>query len=153
MSEVPLDLEISVGEAIATGDVVSLRTDVIQAVHAVARDRERLQRAADLAGILPSEEAARRIAQDTPEVTSLLSRAPAAVKGVVIWVLLTAIQIIAAEVLAEYRDHSATAGDVERIVAHRDREIQHEVQVAVDRALEKYYRQHPPPPESKPRAR
>jgi len=128
---------------------------VVQALGAIAKDPELLQRSADLArqttdGTLTAEEAARQIAQDSPEVASLLGRLPAAVKMIVIWVLLTAIQTIAQQAVTELRDHSATPADVERIVARHDREMQHEVQAAVDRALQDYYSQHSPAPTKPP---
>jgi hypothetical protein len=135
-------LEIDVAEVAKVHD--SVRIDVIQAVGAIAQDRELLQRSAELArqardGTLPTEVAARQIAEDSPEVASLLDRAPAAARKVLIWVLLAAIQILAAQAVAELRDQSATPADVERIVAEHDRDMQREVQAAVERALQDYY--------------
>jgi hypothetical protein len=155
------DLEASAAETISVADqAAAVRIDVIQALGAITQDRELFQRSADLArqvkdGTLPAEEAARQIAQDSPEVASILRRPRAAKAGeLLIAVLIAAIFFIAGKVL----NHSATPADVERIVAQHDRDIQgaerrdmqHEVQVAVDRALQDYYSQHPPTRATKP---
>lgn len=130
-----------------------MRARAIDVLEAIAQDRELLQRSAELArqtaaGTLAPEEAARQISQDSPAVASFLDRVPAGLRSAFIWVLLTAISIFAAQALAESRDHSATRGDVERIIRQHDREhdrnVQREIEDAVERALQKYESQHQP---------
>jgi hypothetical protein len=128
---------------IAVGDQqqqASMRRIAIDALEVIARDRELFQRSADLArqtkdGTLPLEEAARQISQDGPEVASLLDRVPAAAREVLIWVLLTAIQIIATQAVADLLDHSATPADVKQIITQHDRDMQRECEDAVESAL------------------
>ena len=136
-------------EEIKVHEYVSI---AFEAVMAVVQDPQLFQRSADLTrqvkdGTLPAEEAARQIAQDSPEVASLLDRLPATVRHALIWIVLTAISILAAQKWAELHDHSATTADVERSVAQHDRDthldLQREVELAVDRALKEYSKQHP----------
>jgi hypothetical protein len=139
-----------------------MRAIAIGALEAIAQDRELLHLSAELArqtaaGTVSPEEAARQLSQDSPEVASLFDRAPAALRTALIRVLLTAIPIIAAQALAELRDHSASPADVERIVRQyereHDRDMQREIQDAVERALGEYESQHPPaaePPRATP---
>jgi hypothetical protein len=143
---------------------VRVRAIAVEALEAIAQDRELLQRSADLAlqttqGNLTPEEAARQISEDNPKVASLLDRAPEATRKILIWVLLTAITILAEHVVGKTWDPSATPADVERIVKQhdadverivrqhdraRDRDMQREIRDAVGRALQDYERQHPP---------
>lgn len=141
-----------------------LRASAIEALEAIAKDRELLQRSAELAretaaGILAPEEAARQISQDSPEVASLLERVPGAMRTALIWVLLQAVIIVAQHYVNRTWDPSATPAEVQRIVTQHDpdlhREIKRdetrEIEEAVGRALSEYERQHPPAAEP-PRA-
>jgi hypothetical protein len=132
-----------------------VRASAIEALQAIAQDRELLQRSAELAreaaaGILTPGEAAGRISQDSPDVASLFDRVPAALRATLIWVVLAAIQIVAAHYIDRAWDPSATPADVQRIVTRHDREIRHEikrdmrrdVEDAVEQALREYDRQH-----------
>src|SRR4051794_20990363 len=97
-----------------------VRASAVEALQSIAQDRELLQRSAELAreaaaGILTPEEAAGRISQDSPEVASLLDRVPGALRAALIWVVLTAIPIVAAHYIERAWDPSATPADVERI--------------------------------------
>jgi hypothetical protein len=134
-------------------ELARTRAIAIEALEAIAQDRELFQRSAELArqtavGTVSPEEAARELSQDSPEVASLLDRAPPALRTTLIWVLLTAISIIAAQALAELRDRSASPADVERIIRKyerkHDRGMQREIESAVERALREYESQHPP---------
>jgi hypothetical protein len=132
-----------------------VRASAIEALQAIAQDRELLQRSAELAreaaaGTLTPGEAAGRISQDSPDVASLFDRVPAALRATLIWVVLAAIQIVAAHYIDRAWDPSATPADVQRIVTQHDREIRREikrnmrrdVEDAVEQALREYERQH-----------
>jgi hypothetical protein len=134
-----------------------VRASAIEALQAIAQDRELLQRSAELArevaaGALAPEEAARRISQDSPEVASLLDRVPDALRAVVKWVVLASLPILATHIIERVWAPSATPADVERIVTQHDREMRREIQRdtrrgvedAVEQALREYERQHPP---------
>jgi hypothetical protein len=153
---IPVFLE-AVAEVTSRADAT---VSVGQVLRVIAQDRELFRRAADLAlqtkdGTLQAEEAASHLAQDNPEVASLLARVPARARAFFITVLIAAITILATEALSELRDQSATPADVERIVSQHDRDVdnaieateesdmQRELRVAVDRALQEYYSQHP----------
>lgn len=134
-----------------------LRASAIEALEAIAQDRELLQRSAELAretaaGTLAPEEAARQISKDSPEVASLLERVPGAMRMALIWVLLQAVIIVAQHYVERTWDPSATPADVQRIVTQHDRDMQRgikrdetrEIKDAVERALSEYERQHSP---------
>jgi hypothetical protein len=77
-----------------------VRASAIEALQAIAQDRELLQRSAELArevsdGTLTPGEAAGRISHDRPEVAWIVDQLPAGLRKTFIWILLTAITIVA----------------------------------------------------------
>jgi hypothetical protein len=128
----------------------NVRGGVIEALQATAADRGLLLRFAALArqvdaGAVTAEEAATEMARESPELQRLLDRVPPKVRRIFIWVLLQALIIAAAQFVSDELSDSATPADVARIEAAYDartgHEVRHEVEVAVEQALVRYYGQ------------
>jgi hypothetical protein len=126
----------------------NVRDGVVEVLRATASNRILLSRFADVAklaqaGSLDQEEAISQIAEESPEIRSLLERVPERFRQIFIWVLLQAIVVLAAQGVSELRDNSATPGDVQRIVHQYERSERHAIQVAVDDALKEYHERDP----------
>ncbi|MGI8712096.1 MAG: SEC-C metal-binding domain-containing protein [Solirubrobacteraceae bacterium] len=133
------------GQAQILEGTFNVRDGVVEVLRATVRDRELLLRFAGLArqaqvGSLAQDEAVRQIARESPEIERLLQRVPKNLRKVLIWVLLQAIVVLAAQGVADLRDDSATPADVQRIVRQHEQSVRREVQVAVEQALDEYHR-------------
>jgi hypothetical protein len=123
----------------------NIRDGVFEVLRSTRLNRDLLQRFAVVAkqaqeGSIPMEQAASQIAEESPALASLLERVPIAARKAVIWVLLQTLVILAAQVVAESRDHDATPQQVKQAIKHNDDLVQNEMQQAVERALKDYYR-------------
>jgi hypothetical protein len=129
----------------------NVRDGVFEVLRSTRLDREMLQRFAGIArqandGTIPMEEAAARIAEDAPALGRILERVPISARKAFIWVLLQALVIIAPQIVAEYRDHSATTATVEHAIQRNDTIVHSELQRAVEQALEDFRSHQDDPP-------
>ena len=121
----------------------NVRNGIFEILRSTPLDRDLLQRFAGIArqandGTISMEEAAAHIAEDAPALARLLERVPISARKAFIWVLLQALVILATQIVAESRDHSATTGAVERAIQRNDAIVHSELQRAVEQALEDF---------------
>jgi hypothetical protein len=101
-----------------TFDVVG---DTIHVLSASDLTRERLLRLQTIleaaqAGEVSDDEVAKAVAEEVPELAPLLARLRPKMGRALIFFLLAVVQLLAAQVLAEHREHAATLDDVQHAV-------------------------------------
>ncbi len=95
--------------------------ETIEVLSAPDLTRERLLRLAEILrtaseGGISEEDAAQAVAEEAPALAPLFDQFGPVMKKALIYFLLTVINLLAAQALAEHRDHSATKQDVQSAV-------------------------------------
>jgi SEC-C motif-containing protein len=128
----------------------TVRGGVLRALTDLELTRERLADLGAVArlaqeGAITADIAAGQLGDHAPPLKSAIEAVPAPLRKAFVWVLLTALSILAAQWLAEQRDDAATPADVQRAVERALREHDQQRPVSPRRRGSKVGRNDPCP--------